>query len=178
MTKEEIKAIIAQKIEGQGTNVDAASVLPTILNWLVDHASEGIPVATEETVGGVKVGSIQGEDNGLANFSTGIIESGDEQARIGLRTLSFDGETRRDLTKEQFAEVLGITVDEVDLVFQGAFVGVYTQIGSSTKIFFMLRECNVYSGGVHVQYGLNDNAGNGVGFDRSGNQYFCTYYEM
>lgn len=37
MTKEEIKAMIAQKIEGQGTNLDAASVLPTILNWLVDN---------------------------------------------------------------------------------------------------------------------------------------------
>lgn len=37
MTKEEIKAMIAQKIEGQGTNLDAASVLPTILNYLVDN---------------------------------------------------------------------------------------------------------------------------------------------
>lgn len=176
MTKEEIKAIIAQKIEVQGTNLDAASVLPTILNWIIDNMGEGeIPVATEEAVGGVKVGAItKGEDAGLANFSTGI----DEQARIGFRTLSFDGETRRDLTKEEFAEVLGITVDEVDLVFQGAFVGVYTQIGSSTKTFFMLRQYGVYSGGASVVFGLNDNAGNGVGFERSGNLYFCTYYEM
>lgn len=41
MTKEEIKAMIAQKIEGQGTNLDAASVLPTILNYLVDNT--GVP---------------------------------------------------------------------------------------------------------------------------------------
>lgn len=37
MTKEEIKAMIASKIEGQGTNLDAASVLPTILNWIIDN---------------------------------------------------------------------------------------------------------------------------------------------
>lgn len=43
MTKEEIKAIIAQKIEGQGTNLDAASVLPTILNWIIDSAEGGLP---------------------------------------------------------------------------------------------------------------------------------------
>lgn len=36
MTKEEVKALIKAKIEGQGTNVDAGSVLPAILNGILD----------------------------------------------------------------------------------------------------------------------------------------------
>lgn len=36
MTKAEIQALIASKIEGQGTNVDAGSVLPAILNGILD----------------------------------------------------------------------------------------------------------------------------------------------
>lgn len=176
MTKEEIKALVASKIEGQGTNLDAASVLPTILNWIIDNMPEGeIPVATEETVGGLKVGAItEGKDNGLANFSTGM----DEQGRIGLRTLSYDWQNRQGLTKEEFAGVLGITVDEVDLVFQGAFIGIYTQASGSTKTFYMLREYGVYTGGAFATFGLNDNAGNGVGFSFYGGVYSCSIYEL
>lgn len=36
MTKEEIAAMIAAKIEGQGTNVDAGSALPAILNGILE----------------------------------------------------------------------------------------------------------------------------------------------
>jgi len=36
MTTDEIKALVAKKLAGQGTNVDAASVLPTIINALCD----------------------------------------------------------------------------------------------------------------------------------------------
>ena len=45
MTKEEIKALVASKIEGQGTNLDAASVLPTILNWIIDNMGGDNPLA-------------------------------------------------------------------------------------------------------------------------------------
>ena len=41
MTKDEIKALIAAKIAGQGTNVDAGSVLPTILNGIIDLIPSG-----------------------------------------------------------------------------------------------------------------------------------------
>ena len=41
MTKEEVKALIKAKIEGQGTNVDAGSVLPAILNGIIDLIEEG-----------------------------------------------------------------------------------------------------------------------------------------
>ena len=36
MTKEEIKAIVAAKIAGQGSAIDAASVLPTVIDALCD----------------------------------------------------------------------------------------------------------------------------------------------
>lgn len=36
MTKEEIKQLIANKIAGQGSAIDAASVLPDILNGILD----------------------------------------------------------------------------------------------------------------------------------------------
>ncbi len=36
MTKEEIQGLIAKKIEGQGTQIDASSVLPAILNGIMD----------------------------------------------------------------------------------------------------------------------------------------------
>lgn len=40
MTKEEIKAIIKAKIEGQGTAIDAGSVMPIILNGIIDLSSD------------------------------------------------------------------------------------------------------------------------------------------
>lgn len=41
MTKEEIKALIATAIAGQGTNVDGGGQLPNILNAIVDAIPEG-----------------------------------------------------------------------------------------------------------------------------------------
>lgn len=59
MTKEEIKALINAKITGQGNEIDAGSVLPSILGAIIDLAGEGgggggggddpdIPTVTEE----------------------------------------------------------------------------------------------------------------------------------
>lgn len=41
MTKEEVKALIKAKIEGQGSAIDAASVLPAILNGIIDLIDGG-----------------------------------------------------------------------------------------------------------------------------------------
>lgn len=41
MTKEEIKDLIASKIAGQGSAVDAGSALPQILNAIIDSIGEG-----------------------------------------------------------------------------------------------------------------------------------------
>lgn len=49
MTKEEIKSLVAAKIAGQGTNVDAASVLPAIIEGILDLIPEA-PVQADLTV--------------------------------------------------------------------------------------------------------------------------------
>ena len=49
MTKEEIKSLVAAKIAGQGTNVDAASVLPSIIEGILDLIPEA-PVQADLTV--------------------------------------------------------------------------------------------------------------------------------
>lgn len=41
MTKDEIKAIVAEKIAGHGSAIDAASVLPTILDAIIDIIPSG-----------------------------------------------------------------------------------------------------------------------------------------
>lgn len=56
MTKEEIKALVAAKIAGQGTAVDAGGALAPILNAIVDLLAE-LPIASAETLGGIKVGA-------------------------------------------------------------------------------------------------------------------------
>lgn len=45
MTKNEIKALISAKLAGQGTNIDAASVLPSILDGIIDLIDEPISPA-------------------------------------------------------------------------------------------------------------------------------------
>lgn len=59
MSKEEIKALVAAKIAGQGSAVDAGGALAPIFNAIIDLIPEGytLPAATAETLGGVKVGS-------------------------------------------------------------------------------------------------------------------------
>ena len=62
MTKEEIKALVAQKIAGQGMMVDAGGGLPTILDAIIDLIPEVpapyvLPIASADTLGGVKVGN-------------------------------------------------------------------------------------------------------------------------
>ena len=58
MTKDQIKALIASKIAGQGTAVDVAGALASILDGIIDliPAEFTLPVASAETLGGVKVG--------------------------------------------------------------------------------------------------------------------------
>lgn len=180
MTKEEIKAIIAQKIEGQGTNLDAASVLPTILNWLVDHASEGIPVATEETVGGVKVGAItEGWSWGVAGFYSTTVDVGDEQHslqnRIAFKTIDYYPSVEiTEVDKEEFAEDLGIGIEDVDLLFQGAFIGLNLWI-NNIRIYLALTRAS----SDEVVYGWKaQTEGQEVVFENSGGRYSAHFYEV
>lgn len=52
MTIEEIKQLIAEKIAGQGSAVDAASILPTVLNGILAAIPELAPIA--EAVDGLR----------------------------------------------------------------------------------------------------------------------------
>lgn len=52
MTTEEIKQLIAEKIAGQGSAVDAASILPTVLNGILAAIPELAPIA--EAVDGLR----------------------------------------------------------------------------------------------------------------------------
>lgn len=49
MTPEELKALVAAKIAGQGTNVDAGGGLPEILNGIIDLIGS-IPAPTQDIV--------------------------------------------------------------------------------------------------------------------------------
>lgn len=63
MSKQEIAALIAAKIEGQGTNVDAGSVLPAILNGILDLIAvpvevDDITALTAEQLDALKPGDV------------------------------------------------------------------------------------------------------------------------
>lgn len=61
MTKEQLKSIVAKKVQGQGTNIDAANVLPTLFNEILDmipEEQEGaliVQASTSTTVKGYQV---------------------------------------------------------------------------------------------------------------------------
>lgn len=71
MTKEELIALVDAKITGQGSAVDAGGALPEILKGLIELIPEGgsIPVASADTLGGVKVGK------GLSATPEGVLST-------------------------------------------------------------------------------------------------------
>lgn len=73
MTKNEIKAYVSRNIEGQGTNVDAGSVLPRILNGIVDamtdtHELDDFEEFSEST--NYSVGDIVRYDGSIYEFTS------------------------------------------------------------------------------------------------------------
>lgn len=75
MTKEEIKAAIAANLAGQGSMIDISGKLPAILDAIVDAIPTlpepyELPVASDEVLGGVKVGE------GLAIADDGTLSTG------------------------------------------------------------------------------------------------------
>lgn len=118
MTKDEIKALIAAKIAGQGTNIDAASVLPSILEGIIDLIPTlpepyELPVATDEVLGGVKVGE---------NLS--ITEGGVLSAKAPVydfKGLTLSSQTPYEVT-EAIKEEIEHSVAVTGIVSEGAFV--------------------------------------------------------
>lgn len=117
MTINEIRALIAQKIAGQGSMVDAGGGLPAILNALCDAieaipappAPYVLPTASAETLGGVKVG------DGLQISENGVLSKG----RTILKINGSNGFTNK--TKAEAAELLGITEQEFDDMMAGRY---------------------------------------------------------
>lgn len=160
MTKEEIKALVASKIEGQGTNLDAASVLPTILNWIIDNMGGGeIPAATEETVGGIRLGYSTLENavqNRITPFEVRKFPEvlGEDHARIGFRTLLAEdvpGSGTLHYTKQQLADFFGISVNLADDILQGRFAGVSIPLSEDRYLYLPLSHL---SSGNTVVYGV------------------------
>ena len=82
MTKQEIKALVAAKIEGQGSMVDVGGVLPTIINEIIDLIPEPQPTPEVQTTftGTISMGEIIVDATGKPTPKPGdIVEIGDGQ---------------------------------------------------------------------------------------------------
>lgn len=126
MTKDEIKALIASKVAGQGTNIDAASVLPSILEGIIDLIPTlpepyELPVATDEVLGGVKIGE------NLSITEEGVLSAAPtpEYIRdaITLRSsVQMPMTNHESLDAGEMAEVLGITTSQLQALFGGEYI--------------------------------------------------------
>ena len=95
MTKEEIKALVAAKIAGQGSAIDAASVLPTILDAIVDAIPEVTPAPTPAE----------------------MLDALTLKSSLDLPVWGGS-----DMTKAEASELMGISEDDLDNLFSGAFL--------------------------------------------------------
>lgn len=91
MTKEEIKALVAERIAGQGDQVDIGGALAEILDEIVDLAGEG----------GGGSGSVLKMETDLSTLTSGV-------------ALSYT-------TKAEFAEAVGCDENLVDGLFDADF---------------------------------------------------------
>lgn len=91
MTKEEIKALIAERIAGQGDQVDIGGALAEVLDEIVDLAGEG----------GGGSGSVLKMETDLSTLTSGV-------------ALSY-------ATKAEFAEAVGCDESLVDGLFDAEF---------------------------------------------------------
>lgn len=92
MTKEGIKALVVAKIAGQGSMVDIGGALPAILDAIIDlipaePTPYELPVASDEVLGGVKVGeNLSITEEGVLSASGGgnaaLIVKGTESSGV------------------------------------------------------------------------------------------------
>lgn len=158
MTIDEIRALIAQKIAGQGTMVDAAGGLPAILNALCDAiaaipappAPYVLPTASAETLGGVKIG------DGLQISENGVLSKGRKILEVSQAS-SFTGKT-----KEETIARLGITGAELDKLMAG-----YYDVVHDKNEGFCMCLITYIDGASYVLYGgiLASNAHSGESFE-------------
>lgn len=172
MTKEEIKAMIAQKIGGgQGTNLDAASVLPTILNWIIDNIGGGdIPIATDEITGGIKTGWTPGDALlAPAGFTT------DNNGKLAMSMASVENSA-------DFSTVMSLTEFNINVFALNADV----QDVLAGRYLFVRYEDYILSlqtliMGVTAVYGgkdMENNIGFSIIFEKAVDGYIARKYEL
>lgn len=144
MTKEEIKALIASKIEGQGSAVDAGSALPQILNEIVDSIGEG--------------GGSGGSGVGFLNIPNDLLNLA---SHAPFYTNS----------KAEFAEFLGVSEDEVDGLMDWQYPILGLSLGRGFEMSFTTKR-RPYDGqdlqtGVEIEVQLSGGDDYYVGFGRN-----------
>lgn len=125
MTKDEIKALIDKKIKGQGTNIDGASVLPTILDAIID----------------------------LIPSQTDILEALFVNTNLTAEELVANADTG--LSKEATCEALGISNDDLDSLLTGGIVrfiydGGSLAVGSQTPLAVVIGDVSAFS--ITIEY--------------------------
>lgn len=99
MTIQELKDLIASKIAGQGSMVDIGGALPTILDEIVEMASQGggdsvrrITVDAElEALPSDVVGSVEAGDTLVAHGSVAIVSLANEERVVFSTMPTFSG---------------------------------------------------------------------------------------
>ena len=126
MTTDEIRALIAQKIAGQGSAVDVGGGLPTILNAICDAldaipAPYELPVASDNTLGGIKTGEIgltYAKDNSVMPVALSVQVTGIPAEKI-LKINTFS--SKNNATREEVLTTLGIESAELDALMDGKY---------------------------------------------------------
>ena len=106
MTKQEIIQLINTTLTGQGSQVDIMSKLPEILYALIDI----IPAKAPDF------------SNDYNNDFQGVMDRAQALAILTVKSSAESFEDASDLDKDDAAEALGITADELDDLMAGNFV--------------------------------------------------------
>jgi hypothetical protein len=162
MTKEEIKAKIQATIAGQGSAVDIGGQLPTILDAIIDLIPEGgeIPIATAETLGGVKVGEgLNITEEGLLSAQGGSVQNAGIILNLGAE-IEFDTIYAEEEFDARYGE--GMAQALIDGVTNGNIVA----IRDTTDIYYADNNRDTFgyhydagSGGYISAFSINLDAG-------------------
>lgn len=106
MTKQEITNLINETLTGQGSMVDIASKLPEILKALLSIIPDDAPDF----------------NNDFNNDFQGVMDRAQALAILTVKSSAESFEDVSDLNKDDAAEALGITADELDDLMAGGFV--------------------------------------------------------
>ena len=113
MTKDEIKALVAAKIAGQGSAIDAASVLPTILDGIVDTMQDITPATLTVKIHSSKWNDDDSEWEDDVEGAEGvlIVKGFDAFGKaLPMREIAFVGEAEKSTINIEVPVSLGETI--------------------------------------------------------------------